>query len=93
MEFRFDETFEEYEVAGDKEYHVENEADNEQSPFKGTLDASIKSKFAEYIPLEDKGAWERFIDFTVEQSAIGMKPLVARAGSTAAAPEADVGRH
>ena len=85
MKFGFDETFEEYEVADDKEYHVENEADNEQRPFKGTLDVSIKSKFAEYIPAEDKGASDPFIDFTVEQCALGMKPLVPRAGSTAAA--------
>ena len=45
---------------------------------------SIKREFAEDTPAEDKGASDRLIDFTVELSAIEMKPLVPRAGSTAA---------
>ena len=36
------------EEADGKGYHVENEADNEQGPFKRTLEVSIKRKFAEY---------------------------------------------
>ena len=45
---------------------------------------SIKRELAEYTPAEDQGASDRHIDSTVELSAIEMKPLVPRAGGTAA---------
>ena len=64
-------------------YHVENEADDEQSPCRCTLDVSIR-RFPEYTPAEDKGASDRLIDFTVELNAIEMEPPVPRAGGTAA---------
>ena len=58
-EVRLDETFKGHEEADDKEHHVENKADNQQGPFKRTVEVSINRKFAEYTPAEDKGASDR----------------------------------